>query len=502
MLEGVNDIAYTHPDIAEQWHPTKNGDLKPTQVTYGTSNKIWWLCQTCETTVRFSKPADVSDECKTCKQQRKLNLEGSHPDLAEQWHPTKNGDLEPTQVTYGTSRKVWWLGECGHEWDASVKNRTINGQGCPVCAGVRVEQGYNDVASVAPHLIPEWHPIKNGGLSIEDFTKGTDTVAWWLGECGHEWKARINDRVRGGSCHRCNSSSRGEDKLREALEEIVGHELPARNKVNGVEVDIFIEDFNLAVEFNGLYWHSEATGHGRYYHSVKTEACLAVGVDLIHVWEDDWRDKRQVVLTSIASKMGILDKAYPVIYPGEKLDIVGARKLKAGFVSKDKAYAFLNKHHIQGSASGSIYAGLFNADGSLCAVLVGKRSSSKNVWNIERYATSGVVQGGFSKLLKFASEEVLKIDADADTWVTFSDNSSSKGELYRNCGFIKTADIKPDYRYVYKNLRVHKFNFRKKNFKSDPNLKYVDDMSEKDLASLNKIYRIWDAGKVRWEKPI
>lgn len=87
-----------------------------------------------------------------------------NPDLASEWHPTKNGNLSPTQITAGTSKKVWWMCSEGHEWEAAVSSR-CGGIGCPYCSGKRAIAGISDLATVNPKLAAEWHPTKNGDLS-------------------------------------------------------------------------------------------------------------------------------------------------------------------------------------------------------------------------------------------------------------------------------------------------------------------------------------------------
>ena len=212
-LEGFNDLATTHPDLAKEWHPTKNGNLKPQKVTAGSDKKVWWLGE-----CGHEWPASVNSRskvngtgCRVCSGQEALegfnDLATTHPDLAKEWHPTKNGNLKPQKVTAGSDKKVWWLGECGHEWPASVNSRSkVNGTGCRVCSGQEALEGFNDLATTHPDLAKEWHPTKNGNLKPQKVTAGSDKKVWWLGECGHEWPASVNSRskVNGTGCRVCS----------------------------------------------------------------------------------------------------------------------------------------------------------------------------------------------------------------------------------------------------------------------------------------------------------
>lgn len=100
---------------------------------------------------------------------KKNSLKDIFPEIAKEWHPTKNGDLYPEDVSSGSHQKVWWLGRCGHEWDAIIKDR-VRGYGCPICAGKRVVEGVNDLASVQPTLAEEWDYNKNNPLLPTDIT--------------------------------------------------------------------------------------------------------------------------------------------------------------------------------------------------------------------------------------------------------------------------------------------------------------------------------------------
>lgn len=125
-----------------------------------------------------------------------------HPELVKEWSP-KNDTLTPEQVTYGSNKKVYWKGKCGHEWLMSVKSRS-KGEGCPYCAGKRVLAGFNDIATKAPELAEEWSK-KNTDVMPQQFTVGSSKKVWWKGKCGHEWMATIKNRISGSGCPYCNN---------------------------------------------------------------------------------------------------------------------------------------------------------------------------------------------------------------------------------------------------------------------------------------------------------
>ena len=128
-----------------------------------------------------------------------------YPQIAKEWHPTKNGNISPAMVAPNSNKRVWWLGTCGHEWQARVADRTV-GNGCPVCNGKQVLSGNNDLLSNNPTLGSEWHPTKNGKLLPDMVTPNSHRKVWWLGKCGHEWEDTIAHRSTGRNCPFCCSS--------------------------------------------------------------------------------------------------------------------------------------------------------------------------------------------------------------------------------------------------------------------------------------------------------
>src|SRR5712692_4946039 len=128
------------------------------------------------------------------------------PEVAAEWHPSKNGDLTPSDVTRGSGRKVWWRCsvDSSHEWESTIANR-INGNGCPICAGKKVSPS-TSLRAQHPKLAAEWHPTKNGSLTPDAVRPGSNKKVWW--QCSvdpsHEWEAVIVSRVSGVGCPRCN----------------------------------------------------------------------------------------------------------------------------------------------------------------------------------------------------------------------------------------------------------------------------------------------------------
>ena len=147
VLAGFNDLTTVNPELASEWHPTKNGDLKPTQLTVSSHKKVWWICKRgheWQATVNDRTNKSRPHGCPICAGQKVLagfnDLATVNPELALEWHPTKNGNLKPSDVTVSSGRKVWWMCKHGHEWEAVIYNRTrkYHPCGCPICSGYQM----------------------------------------------------------------------------------------------------------------------------------------------------------------------------------------------------------------------------------------------------------------------------------------------------------------------------------------------------------------------------
>ncbi len=205
---GENDLATLRPDLARQWHPVKNGARTPDTLSVGSHSRVWWLCEKGHAWQAAVKSRASGSGCPVCANRRLIagenDLASTHPALARQWHPEKNGALTPRSVSAGARRKVWWRCEKGHAWQAAVVSRASGGAGCPVCAGKLVIAGENDLASIFPDIAAEWHPEKNGTLRPQQLTPYSNRRVWWRCEKGHAYQACVGARSLSGSgCPYC-----------------------------------------------------------------------------------------------------------------------------------------------------------------------------------------------------------------------------------------------------------------------------------------------------------
>jgi len=195
-------LAETHPEVANQWHLTKNGNLSSKDVTHGSHKMVWWKCDKGDDHEWKMEIASRSrgQGCTVCSGFKVVNsncLGTLNPDLSKEWHSFLNGDLTPFEVVPGTSKKVWWKCDKGddHEWQASIKNRNI-GAGCPICSGKKIVIS-NCLKTLYPEISSQWHSTKNKELTPYQFAAGSHKKIWWQCDKGndHEWESSIGGRT-------------------------------------------------------------------------------------------------------------------------------------------------------------------------------------------------------------------------------------------------------------------------------------------------------------------
>ncbi len=145
-----------NPTLAKEWNPTKNGRLTPRDVTPKASTKVWWKCRNGHEWQAAVANRANGRGCRICGERDALekgNLQRLNPELAKQWHPTRNGKLTPKHVTANSHKKVWWQDSKGHVWKARIGNRN-QGTGCPYCSG-RYPTFETCLQAVSPALTKE-----------------------------------------------------------------------------------------------------------------------------------------------------------------------------------------------------------------------------------------------------------------------------------------------------------------------------------------------------------
>ncbi len=200
-IVGENDLLTVNPTLAKEWHPTKNGDLAPYDVTAGSHRKVWWLCEEGHEWQSIIKSRNKGVGCPYCSNKRvvpgKNDLFTINPELAKEWHPTKNGELTPQQFTFGSGKKVWWICKNGHEFYKSIDARRKN-PNCPICSSRRrtsfPEQAiYYYVKQVFPDAINSYKDIfaNNSRMELDIYIPSIKVGIEYDGKAFHSETANI-----------------------------------------------------------------------------------------------------------------------------------------------------------------------------------------------------------------------------------------------------------------------------------------------------------------------
>ena len=248
-----------------------------------------------------------------------------------------------------------------------------------------------------------------------------------------------------------------------------------RTAIGPKELDIYLPDINFGIEYNGMYWHSEDSNR----HLDKLNLCKKEGINLVQIWDHEWNNKREIIKSIIASKIGNTERVF-------------ARKCVIVDVSSKVYKNFLDTNHLQGNVNSSIRKGLVY-EGELIGVIgLGKsRFDKKYSHELLRFANklNVTVIGGFDKLLKcvLSSYEIESIQ-------TFADMRLFNGSVYMRSGFVFSHNSKPGYIYFKSNTIKTRQDFQKHKL-SKVFSNFDVNLSERENASINGWKRVYDCGQ-------
>lgn len=252
-----------------------------------------------------------------------------------------------------------------------------------------------------------------------------------------------------------------------------------KDDISNQEIDIYIPDLKIGIEYCGLFYHSDYYKKDKNYHLNKTENSMRNGIRLIQIFENEWLDNKDIVKEKLKNILNLNTSKR-----------VYARKTNVVQINRDIKREFLNKHHIQGNGGGIITYGLYNNNELVSLMTFKKRS--EGVYELNRFASSCNVVGGFSKLLSH-----FKKNHDWIEIISFADRRWSEGDVYFKNGFELVDTLKPDYKYVKGYNIFHKFNFRHSSMKWKLK-KYNASLTEHENMLENGYNRIYDCGLLKF----
>lgn len=212
VTSALDNFATLEPDLAAQWHPSLNGDLRPEAFRPHSHQMIWWRCDDGHEWQARIAARTSGHGCSSCIDRQYRSKDPifiTHPPIAAQWDPEKNAPLTPHAVTHGSSKRVWWLCGAGHEWPSMISTRCngrdeSNTAACPYCSRRLASPEYN-LQAIRPMLAAEWDLDLNAPLTPSNVLPSSGRSVWWLcAAAGHSWRARIASRLHGSGCLICD----------------------------------------------------------------------------------------------------------------------------------------------------------------------------------------------------------------------------------------------------------------------------------------------------------
>ena len=297
-----------------------------------------------------------------------------------------------------------------------------------------------------------------------------------------------NGHLNGNGCNKCsNGVSKAEQEIADYLKQFVNVEQSNKKELEGKELDIFIPELRLAIEFNGLYWHSDRF-KDKNYHVNKLKMCKEKEIKLIQIFEDEWRHKKEIIKSRLLNLIG---KNETKIF---------ARKCEVREVNSKDSIKFLEDNHIQGGLGAKVRLGLYHNEELVSLMTFGGfrkslgRDAKEGSFELLRFCNklNTSVVGGASKLLKSFYK-----DNECNNLISYADLRWSEGNLYETLGFEKQRESEPNYFYTKGITREGRFKFKKDTLVK---LGYDENKTEKQIMEELGYNRIYDAGAILFTK--
>lgn len=331
---------------------------------------------------------------------------------------------------------------------------------------------------------------KNNDSSILNYNINTKTLLFKCEQCGETTeinKSLYNYRFKSNTnpCINCNPIDKrysfAEKSVVEFIKEIYSGQVVENERtiLNGKKLDIYIPDRKLAIEYDGLFWHNELNKPDNY-HVNKTNVCENNGIQLIHIFEDEWIYKQDIVKSRLSGLLGLNKRIY-------------ARKCVLKEVSYSEAEKFLSENHIQGNCISKYRYGLYNDEELVSLMTFGNSRFKQGEFELLRFCNklNTNVIGGASKLFKY----FLDTHVEISSIISFADRRWSTGRLYEKLGFTNKQITSPSYYYVIDDIRHNRVEFQKHKLIE---MGFDKDKSEHDIMLEQEIFRIYDCGNLKY----
>ena len=471
---------------------TYNGYNQPVEILHTKCNKTF--------TIRADYLLYGKSSCPFCSSKK------NGKEKFKKYIDSLNGEFTLVSDYVNDRTKVKIRHNCSlcnnYEWEirASKFKANPDGKKCPKCNAIKFkeeafERSRSKVKSNDEFLTEVKNLVGDEYTFLEKYGENRfQKLKVKHNSCGYIYEVKPNDFLQGHRCPKCfHKKSKKEVEVYNFIKELFpSTENTVRNIING-ELDIYVPEKKVAIEFDGIFWHNDKH-KVKYYHRDKMLEANQKGIRLIHIFEDEWDYKQDIVKSKLKHILG--KNTSPVVY---------ARKCTIKEIDSVTKNTFLEKNHIQGADAAAVKLGLYCQD-TLVAVMTfckprrvlgfTKTNSKKYDYELSRYAMniSYRVVGGFSKMFKYFINKY-----NPTSIVTYADLrwSSKDSNIYDTTGFTLDHISAISYSYVEKdNHRCSRFCYRKQRIKEHFPEIYNESLTEFQMTDMLGLSRIWDCGNL------
>jgi hypothetical protein len=418
--------------------------------------------------------------CPICSSKKKLTIKFIRSEFKKERYELL------TEEYVNNKQNLDYICPEGHKHSVSWHNWQAGSQRCPTCRRREVSKLQRHSLDYIKNFF-----AKEGYTLLSDSYKHCHQKLDYICPEGHRHSMSWNNFRQGCRCpQEAHNHSKAENEIYDFIKSYCSDtEQGNRELIKPLELDIIIPSKKLAIEYCGLYWHSEQNGKDKNYHLNKLNLCNEAEYDLITIFEDEYINKKDIVLKRLLYKLNLSDS-----------ERVYARNCEIREIDTKTKNKFLNKYHIQGKDNSSIKLGAFYNDKLVSVMTFSKGNISKGSKNIEgiyelnRFCSdyNYTVVGIAGKLFKYFTIKYESMEV-----FSYADKRWGSGSFYENLGFKFCYNTEPNYWYVVEDKRVHRFNFRKDVLSEkleifDPELTEVENMEN------NGYVRIFDCGNSKY----
>ena len=388
-------------------------------------------------------------------------------------------DYSKTEYTNNKIKVRIICPEHGEFW--MTPNSHLSGQGCPKCKANKLSNIYLSNTSSFIEKSIKKHGNKYDYTKV-DYKGNKIKVCIICPEHSEFWQTP-HEHLDGCGCPTCAYSiSKNEDEIYNFIKTLcTDAERRNRKIISPQEIDIYIPSLKIGFEYNGLIWHSEKFGKDRFYHINKTKLCKQKGVTLFHIFEDEYKNYKEVILSKIKQIIGQNNNSL-------KIDISDCHIKE---MNDDASVTnFLERNSIHENVSNTIHICAYYNNEIISVISFKMIDTNTHTWKIVNMSNditkncNDVIMIIFDYFVEIYKPETITIFKDLSLLSDYDD------DLLKRLGFIPRQILPPSYRYINGNKIFGKLEFRNNVLNSV----VIDESTEKVQAEKLGYYRIWDCG--------